>query len=114
MKFDELNVIGIYCLEFATNKFYIGASKNVYKRYKQHCYKLKAGSHTAKLQNEYNITKELPTIKILSIMDLKYLDVFEQARINEYRNTHGTAKVLNSAGIGDRGINVLRFIREYS
>lgn len=60
---------GIYLLTFEKssprdNRYYIGKSKDIERRYKEHCTALKNGTHYVKLQKSY--TGVLPSIKCLS------------------------------------------------
>lgn len=49
-------ISGIYCIEnTVTGKKYIGSSKNIFKRLKDHMYKLKKNVHPNKhLQSSFN------------------------------------------------------------
>lgn len=78
----ENNYQGIYkILSRKTGRFYIGSSKNIGKRFKQHLRELKNGTHHShKLQDEFDLygghNLTIQTIEIIN--DEKYLELREQ------------------------------------
>lgn len=78
--------IGIYCLQFeGTDQVYIGKSKHIEKRYKEHVYLLKNNQNSFKLQKAYE-EFGLPTIKVL-IEDIEEnLDDLEKSAIEVYNS----------------------------
>lgn len=87
---------GIYLLTFKNpNRFYIGKSKNIEKRYLEHCRKLKQGSHYLKLQNKFNLS-DLSTLKILRKCHEDFSTALETAYINLYVHSKGINRVLNT------------------
>lgn len=73
---------GIYILSFTgTHKLYVGQSKNIEVRYKQHCSELERGIHTVKLLKAYEIYG-LPTLEIETLCDASMLDEKEAYYIN--------------------------------
>jgi hypothetical protein len=57
---------GIYLLKFCDNSFYIGQSRNIQRRYKEHCIALLKGAHkNHKMLDVFNKYQALPKLEIL-------------------------------------------------
>lgn len=65
---------GIYKIENIQNgKVYIGSSKDIDRRWKEHIKMLEEGNHHShKLQNDYNLTKDLVQFKFDVIEEVKF------------------------------------------
>ena len=91
--------IGIYKLVFnGTTSVYIGQSLNIERRFSQHKYGLKSGTHSKKLMRAYSLYG-LPSLEILSecgkkelnTQELECIEVYNsiQEGFNEHPNTAG-------------------------
>ena len=94
---------GIYKIENTkTHKVYIGQSKDIYKRWSQHQYKLEHNKHhSPKLQNSYNRTKDKSIFEysIVEIVENKEdLDAREKYYIDKYNSLYDG---YNCADVGD-------------
>lgn len=88
---------GIYLLTFKNPKrYYIGKSKNIEKRYKEHCKALKEGVHYTKLQHAFNSMGRVPYIDVLQICHEDFSAALENAYINLYMHFKGSNAVLNT------------------
>lgn len=98
--------IGIYCLQFeGTDKVYIGKSKHIEKRFKEHLRILKNTAGAIKLQNAYNKYGE-PILIILCECSLEDLDQLEVEAIeiyNSYLNGYNSTIGGDSGGYGLSG-----------
>ena len=102
-------ISGVYGLYFENNnnKYYIGKSYDILKRYSQHCKNLRCNVHHSKtLQNAYNKYGTYPTLyilykgygDILSELEIYYISEFDSFR-NGYNQTGGG----DGAGYGYTG-----------
>lgn len=79
-------ICGIYKLEFnGTNKVYIGLSKDVYHRFKQHLYSMQKGTHSTKLMEAYNTYGE-PNLVVLETCEASSLEERELFYILKYNS----------------------------
>lgn len=75
-------VCGIYSLNFeGTGHLYIGQSINIYKRFSEHLYHLKNGTHQEKLTKAYS-AYGMPDLRILIECKPEDLDQLEKEAIN--------------------------------
>jgi group I intron endonuclease len=105
---ENIVTIGIYCLQFeGTDKVYIGQSKHIEKRFKEHLYALRLQQGSEKLQKAYNIFGP-PTFSILieetNEDNLNDLEINAIEVYNSYINglnstTGGTESVGGLAGL---------------
>ena len=80
-------IIGIYCItNNVNNKKYIGQSKDIYKRWKSHVYRLNQGNHDNKhLQESWSKYGEANfSFEIIEICDEEHLDDMECLYISKY------------------------------
>lgn len=96
MKYDELNFSGIYCLEFASGKYYVGKANNVYKRFRQHCSSMLKGEHAYRVQLEYDKVRILPVVRLLKVAEAVELDKLECEFIAEFVEQYGVCNMLNT------------------
>lgn len=82
---------GIYKLTFLSNKIYIGKSENIEARWKQHQASFIKGTHTKKLQREYDQYGE-PRHDTLLYVHPDHIDIYESIIIQ----THWGSNCLNS------------------
>lgn len=87
---------GIYLLEFNSNSTYIGQSKNIEKRYRDHLYLFNTNNHTDKLQKEFN-TYGKPAIKIVCICNEDSLDLYENIFLSLYIDLPNNLNTLKTA-----------------
>jgi hypothetical protein len=81
---------GIYKLTFLSNKIYIGKSENIEARWKQHQASFIKGTHTKKLQREYDQYGE-PRYDTLLYVHPDHIDIYESIIIQ----THWGVDCLN-------------------
>lgn len=75
---------GIYLLVFeGVDSVYVGQSKNIEKRYKEHVYSLKIGTSSKKLQVAYTLYG-IPSYNILLVCSASELDEEEVSYIKEF------------------------------
>ncbi len=82
------NVSGIYCItNIVSNKIYIGSSKHIDRRIKEHIRKLRKGTHAnSHLQSAWNLHKENAFIfLIIEKCDTEELLIREQYYIDKYK-----------------------------
>lgn len=94
---------GIYKItNIVNNKFYIGSSKNLYKREKQHFTLLKNNkNHCKLLQRAYNkYGKESFKFEILALCPLEYLFKLEQWFVNNFKPHYNISIIDVSVPIG--------------
>lgn len=94
-------LIGIYVLK-SIKHFYVGLSNDLYKRKREHYYKLRQNIHpNSKLQNIYNkgYNLEFEIIQECSIEDLNRLEIFW---MDLYQILHPELKLLNLKSGGNR------------
>lgn len=104
---------GIYKIENIKNKkVYIGQSKDIYGRFKQHERELKNNTHhSSKLQRSYNKTVDKSVFKfsILEIVDdYKKLDEREQFYINFYDSFNSGYNCCNVGFIPTNDVNNIK------
>lgn len=75
--------VGIYQLKFDKEEpnIYIGQSRNIEERYKQHLIALRTGNAASKLQNTYNTCGKLPSLDIILECSEDLLDASENEAI---------------------------------
>lgn len=89
--FPNDKIMGVYKIEnIKNNKIYIGSSKDIYTRWKQHIYELKKNiHHSFKLQNDYNQanSKDIFDFDIIVIVkEIKLLKPIEELCICKYNS----------------------------
>ena len=95
--------IGIYKLKFSgTDKFYIGQSVNIEKRFTGHIYNLKNSKSNAKLQNAYNMYG-IPTLEILQTCGLVDLDNLEILYITKFDTINNGLNIIEGGDNGSIG-----------
>ncbi len=67
---------GIYKLTFASGNFYIGKSENIPKRWKTHETNFLKGTHTKKMQAEYDAYGP-PTYAVFLTVHADHIDIYE-------------------------------------
>lgn len=80
---------GIYKLTFKpTKEFYIGATKDLYKRWHSHKSHFRAGRNHSPLQTLYDTSKNFDdwTIKLIESCKISQLDKVEQTYLTKYKN----------------------------
>jgi hypothetical protein len=96
---------GIYKLEFIDGLYYIGQSTNLKTRKNEHSRLLLLGKHhNYKIQQKYDINKELPIFSIIKYCEPEYLNTEEDLLIDLL-----DSKCLNikAGGSSNFGINAL-------
>lgn len=91
---------GVYKIENIQNgKVYIGSSKDIERRWKEHIKMLEEGNHhSRKLQNDYNLTKDLIQFKFDVIEEVKfasqliYREQYWMDYYNAYQNGYNGTK----------------------
>lgn len=91
---------GIYCLKFNnTYKVYIGKSKHIEERFKEHLYSFKNNSAANKLQEAYN-KYGIPTLvylaeedneNLLDILEIEAIEIFN-SKVDGFNSTTGGTK----------------------
>lgn len=95
---------GIYLLEFnGTDKVYVGLSKYIERRYKEHLVAFNSGKHTLKLMEAYS-QYGLPTLKIILECDKSELGKAEQEAIELFDSIKNG---FNSTGAGSLGCSLI-------
>jgi len=89
--FPKETIMGVYKIENTENhKVYIGSSKNIYDRWKQHLRKLKKNKHHSfKLQSEYNMANDKTIFDfeiIVVVKEYKLLKPIEELCINKFNS----------------------------
>ena len=74
---------GIYQLTFSSGKFYIGKSENIKQRWEQHRASFTKGTHSKKMQEEYELCGP-PEYKIILDVHTDHIGVFESIVIINY------------------------------
>jgi hypothetical protein len=74
---------GIYKLVFASGNFYIGKSEHIQKRWKTHEANFLKGTHTKKMQAEYNISGA-PSYEVLLPVHADHIDIYESILIDRH------------------------------
>ena len=96
---------GIYKLEFNNNKYYIGSSLDINRRYKHHCRLLINNKHGNNImQNHYNKYKELPTIQIIQYtpdINKDELLLIEQKWLNFHIGLENNINIAKNASGGN-------------
>ena len=90
---------GVYKIENIQNqKCYIGSSKDIGKRFKEHLFHLNRGTHhSPKLQNSWNkYGEEAFVFKILFICEIKDLLFFEQRTFDNLKPEYNICKFATS------------------
>jgi hypothetical protein len=78
---------GIYKLTFCSNKFYIGKSEHIEQRWKQHESSFLKGTHTKKLQREYDLCGS-PDYEIILYVHADHIDIYESIYIQSSWGTN--------------------------
>jgi len=96
---DILKLAGVYkitCL--ANGKFYIGSTKKFKQRWKEHRWKLKAGTHHSKyMQNCWNkYGEDTFKFEVLLVCEKQDKEVYEQSYLDLYTPEFNTCKVAGS------------------
>lgn len=89
--FPKETIMGVYKIENTENhKVYIGSSKNIYDRWKQHLRKLKKNKHHSfKLQSEYNMANDKTIFDfeiVVVVKEYKLLKPIEELCINKFNS----------------------------
>ena len=91
---------GIYLLSFNdTDDVYIGKSKDIEKRYKEHLYSFNQGTASKKMQNAYNLFG-IPEVHILKVAAEDNIDKLEIELIKEFDSVENG---LNSSQFSNGG-----------
>lgn len=85
---------GIYLLTFNTRTCYIGKSVDIGVRYNQHLEKFRKGTHSKKMQAQYNLSGS-PKCEALCLAHPDHLDILEAVYIDKYHKHYGD-RLLNS------------------
>lgn len=93
-------ICGIYVLRFiGTDKVYIGLSKDIYGRQRNHKYSLSQGIASPKLQNAYNLYG-LPIMEILCECGEKELDTYEIEAITIFNSIENGFNTKSGGAVG--------------
>lgn len=81
-------------INIITGHFYIGSTKNLYKRYNKHKGMLKHGTHKSKkMQEEYDkYGSDAFVLEVLLICNPKYVKYYEQQLLDELHPVFNTCK----------------------
>jgi hypothetical protein len=74
---------GIYILEWPSDKFYIGKSDNIERRWKEHANSFVKGKHAKAMQNAY-LNEGPPKYSILEEIHADHIDIYEGMFIAKY------------------------------
>jgi hypothetical protein len=74
---------GIYKITFSSGRFYIGKSENIPQRWKTHAKNLQKGTHTKKMQAEYEYCGP-PEYTVLLLVHQDHVDLYESVFINHF------------------------------
>lgn len=88
--------IGIYALKFSEQVLYIGQSKNIEKRFKEHKYLINIDKHTNKILTAY-YTYGTPTLSILCICSETNLNMYEDIYIKYYDSYNAGLNTLENS-----------------
>lgn len=73
---------------------YIGKSVDLAERYKQHLEKFKKGTHSKRMQREYEVSG-VPSCDVVVLAHPDHLDILESVYIKKYHDHYGT-RLLNT------------------
>lgn len=84
---------GVYCIESPSGKKYIGSSKDLDKRWKQHLYRLKKGNHFNRhLQSAWYKYQDKLDFRPILICEPKDLILYEQICLDFYKPEYNISK----------------------
>jgi len=95
---------GIYLLSFPnTSRVYVGKSKNISVRYKQHKAAFNASKAAIKLQKAYH-TYGMPTLSVIELAEESALDELESKYIEQFNSVENGFNTRKAAAGGHTGL----------
>lgn len=107
---------GIYQLVYKpTKQFYIGGTRDIYKRWHSHKSHFKAGRNHKSLQNLYDITGSMNDwkIEILELCDIKDVNTKEQEYIDKHKHNKKCLNTYHKIFSGRRDVKINKQGREH-